>query len=206
MKTGLNPIVGDDTDVLILGTFPGVKSLAAGEYYAHQRNIFWDMMDEVCGAGRQHTYEERCKLLKANRIAVWDVIYACDRDGSADGRIRKHVVNDFATFFSKHPCRTIFFNGNMASRLFTKYLDPDRFNIRNLIVLPSTSPANAGITREEKRRRWRNIAEYIKGAEPMTSSLPGLTTWNCFTILCFSLLLSVPFSRTEVAKKMGLES
>lgn len=161
MKTGFKAIAGDNAAILILGSFPSVRSWAEGQYYAHPRNLFWDMMDKICGAGRHHTYEERCEILISNRIAVWDVLLSCDRKGSSDGRIKGHIVNDFDTFFSSHTCHTIFFNGNMAFKMFTRNIDSSRFNIRNLIVLPSTSPANAGITMKEKLVQWGKVAEYI---------------------------------------------
>lgn len=161
MKTGLQPIAGEDAAVLILGTFPGEQSLAAGQYYAHPRNLFWDMLDEICGAGRQQPYEKRCEILISRRIAVWDVLQACDRDGSADGSIRQPVVNDFATFFGNHHCRTVFFNGQLAFKLFTKHVNPDHFKNRELAVLPSTSPAYAGMPVVDKCRRWSKIAGCI---------------------------------------------
>lgn len=161
MKTGLPPIAGEDAAVLVLGTFPGEQSLADRQYYAYPRNLFWDMMDEICGAGRQQPYEKRCQILISHKIAVWDVLQACDREGSADGRIRQPVVNDFTTFFGNHQCRTVFFNGNLAFKLFTKHVKPDRLSITKLVVLPSTSPANAGMSIQEKRLRWGEIGGCI---------------------------------------------
>lgn len=161
MKTGLQPISGDDAAVLILGTFPGEQSLTAKQYYAHPRNLFWDLMDQVCGAGRQHSYEKRCEILMSNRIAVWDVLFTCDREGSSDSMIENCTINDFAAFFRNHPHLTIFFNGNLAFKLFIKNVDTSRLHIGSLIVLPSTSPANAGMSIEEKRLRWGGIAKYL---------------------------------------------
>ena len=161
MKTGLKAIADDNAAVIILGTFPGEESLAAQHYYAHPRNLFWDMMDEICGAERQHSYEIRCQILLKNRIAVWDVIQACEREGSADSRIKRPVANDFSAFFSAHQCRTIFFNGKMAAALFARHIDPSRFDKSTLFVLPSTSPANAGMTRNEKIGLWLKIAEFV---------------------------------------------
>jgi len=162
MKIGLEALAGGDSAVLILGTFPGEESLAARQYYEHPRNLFWYMMDEICGAGRHLDYERRCDVLKVNRIAVWDVLKACDREGSSDVQIKNGIINDFTTFLSNHPCHTIFFNGKKAFNLFTRHVDVGRFQIHSLIVLPSTSPANARITIEEKLARWRNVAECIK--------------------------------------------
>lgn len=161
MKTGLPAIADNDAAVLILGTFPGEESLSAQHYYAHPRNLFWDMMDEICGAGRQHSYERRCRILRKNRIAVWDVIRTCEREGSADSRIKKPVANDFSAFFSAHQCRTLFFNGKTAASLFAKLIDPSCFVRSNLFILPSTSPAYAGMTRDEKAAQWRKVAEYM---------------------------------------------
>lgn len=162
MKIGLKALSGDDSAVLILGTFPGEESLAERQYYAHPRNLFWNMMDEICGAGHHHDYEQRCELLKVNRIAVWDVLKACDREGSSDGQIKNGIPNDFNAFFLNHPFHTIFFNGKKAFKLFTRHVNAEQFQIHSLIVLPSTSPANARITCEEKLARWRKVAECIR--------------------------------------------
>lgn len=161
MKTGLLAIADIDAAVIILGTFPGEESLATQHYYAHQRNLFWDMMEEICGAGRQHPYEIRCQILRKNRIAVWDVIQACEREGSADSRIKRAVANDFSAFFAAHQCRTLFFNGKMASALFARHVDPCCFESSALFALPSTSPANAGMTRNEKTGLWLKITEFM---------------------------------------------
>jgi hypoxanthine-DNA glycosylase len=161
MNNGLPPIAQENATVLILGTFPGVQSLAEKRYYAHPRNLFWDIMNDICGAGRHLPYEERCEMLMTSRIAVWDVIASCERVGSADSRISQLVVNDFATFFLSHQCHTIYFNGKMAASLFARHVASTCLFDKQLITLPSTSPANAGISLEEKRCQWRQIVVHI---------------------------------------------
>ena len=160
--------------VLILGTLPSVKSLAAGEYYAHPRNCFWWIMGELVGASPDlpfpdFPYLERLSHLRKSGIALWDVCRAAERAGSSDAEIRMESVepNDFRAFLGAHPrIELICFNGQPAEKLFRRKASPLLVDLRPIPhrVLDSTSPACARITREEKLAHWREcLAPFIGG-------------------------------------------
>lgn len=129
-------------------------SLERAEYYAHPRDAFWDIMGALFGAGREHSYRERASILKANDIALWDVLDACVRPGSLDADISDAEPNDFATFFAKHrQIERIAFNGAAAAKLFRRHVEAPAGVA--LIQLPSTSPAHAARSFEEKCVAWR---------------------------------------------------
>lgn len=150
------PIATPKARVLILGSMPGVASLQAGQYYAHPQNAFWRIMGELIGAGPEKPYEERARRLKANDIALWDVLQSCVRPGSLDSDIRDEVPNDFAAFFAAHPRIThIGLNGGKAAASFkrhaARHCPPDIA----VATLPSTSPAHAARSVAEKCELWR---------------------------------------------------
>lgn len=142
-----------------------MASLTAGQYYAHPRNLFWDLMGELFGAGRDLPYGERCARLIAAGVAVWDVLHAAERPGSLDSDIDLNTmeVNDFRAFLQVNPTiRTVAFNGGTAARLFRRralpgLADPVAERSLAMIALPSTSPAHAGRTREQKLALWRAL-------------------------------------------------
>jgi double-stranded uracil-DNA glycosylase len=154
------PIGDPAATVLILGSMPGKASLAAGEYYAHPRNAFWAIMGELIGARPILPYQTRLKILRASGIALWDVLGSCVRKSSLDSNIESDsaVPNDFKSFFSQHPNIThVFFNGAKAEQCFLKYVYPSlRSTTLQYQRLPSTSPANAGISYEQKLLAWRS--------------------------------------------------
>lgn len=142
---------------LILGSMPGVASLAAGRYYAHPRNQFWPIMAALFGAGPELAYDARLLALKRAGIALWDVLESCERPGSLDADIdaRTAQANDFAAFFDAHPLITrVAFNGGTAERMFRRDV-MHRLRPLELLRLPSTSPAHAGMRAEDKLARWR---------------------------------------------------
>ena len=156
--------------VLILGTLPSVKSLAASEYYAHPRNSFWWIMGELIGATPDLPYPDRLQRLRQSGIALWDVCRAAERPGSSDAEIRMETVepNDFRAFLGAHPrIELICFNGQPAERLFRRKVLPSLQSLRLIPhrVLDSTSPACARITREVKLAHWREcLTPLIDGA------------------------------------------
>jgi len=162
---GLQPIVGSRADVLILGSFPGETSLRRQEYYAHPRNLFWDIMEILVDAGRDKDYPSRIEQLKNNGICLWDVLKLCNRDGSLDTRIRNGQVNNFNSFLSKHQVRVIFFNGKKSAETFSRNVVPGLEHSIESYALPSTSPAHTRMTKEEKFRRWCLIKKYLQGTE-----------------------------------------
>jgi TDG/mug DNA glycosylase family protein len=154
------PIEDPAATVLILGSMPGKASLAAGEYYAHPRNVFWPIMGELTGARPTLPYQDRLKILRSSGIALWDVLGSCVRKSSLDSHIEADSVvpNDFKTFFLQHPNITrVFFNGAKAEQCFMKHVRPALASpALQYQRLPSTSPANAGITYEQKLLAWQS--------------------------------------------------
>lgn len=157
------PIVADNPRILILGSMPGIKSLQANQYYAHPQNLFWPFMAELLKFDPSLAYEEKTTKLKENHIALWDVLQHCHREGSLDSNISKDsiVPNDFVAFLARYrTIRYIFFNGKKSEEVFRRYvmnsIQTDFPDIR-YTGLPSTSPANASIKREEKFRQWKQV-------------------------------------------------
>jgi hypoxanthine-DNA glycosylase len=158
-SSSFDSVAGPDARVLILGTLPGVVSLARGEYYAQPRNVFWRIMGELVGASPELPYAERVQRLIAARIALWDVCAIAQRDGSLDAAIASDSIqlNDFAAFLRTHPgIELICFNGAKAAELFRRRvtLEPPASDTRQ-VVLPSTSPAHAAMSLERKLGAWR---------------------------------------------------
>lgn len=156
------PVVGRTARVLVLGSMPGARSLAQGQYYAHPHNLFWPFMGEICGAGPSLAYAERLRRLKDAGFALWDVLGECERVGSLDAAIRgaSEKPNDIAGLLARHPeLHAIAFNGTKARQAFRRHveaaIDAQRLARLQLLALPSTSPANASMTRAAKRQRWR---------------------------------------------------
>ncbi|GAB1400032.1 DNA-deoxyinosine glycosylase [Aminivibrio sp.] len=159
------PVSAPDARLLILGSMPGRASLAAVQYYAHPRNAFWSIMEEILALPPAMAYEERLSALKDRRIALWDVLASCVRPGSLDSDIEvpSIIPNDFVSFFANHPLiQTVFFNGTMAEQSWKRHVLPTlppELRPKTCIRLPSTSPAHAGRTLREKIEAWR-IVEY----------------------------------------------
>lgn len=164
------PISRRDARVLILGTMPSPASLAARQFYGHRQNAFWRIMGELFDAGLDLPYAERTRRLKAQRVAVWDVLQQCEREGSLDSNIlsASEVPNDFAGFFARHrQIRAIFFNGSKAESSFTKLVLPrmaERLEGLPRQRLPSTSPANATFSFDSKLASWRRLLDFLDGA------------------------------------------
>ena len=121
------PLTAPNVTRLILGSMPGVASLKAQQYYAHPRNAFWPIMAHLLGFDLGMSYAERVAALQEARIAVWDVLQSCEREGSLDTAIApaSMVANDFAAFFAKHPYIThVFFNGSLAETCFKRVVLP----------------------------------------------------------------------------------
>lgn len=153
--TGLAPIIERDTRILILGSFPGEASLAAQQYYAHPRNQFWRLLSSVLGEELTAlAYPQRLQRLLAQHIGLWDVLAACEREGSLDAAIRNPQANDFARL--KHEFPSLFricFNGKTSGK-FEPIFAQAGFDT---LVLPSSSPANAQLSFEQKLAVWRGI-------------------------------------------------
>ena len=161
-----DPVVAPGARVLILGSMPGVESLRQGQYYAHPRNRFWDVMGELCGAVRTLPYPQRLAQVMAAGIALWDVLQYCERAGSLDSNIvpASEVPNDLRGFLAAYPTiRTVCFNGQKAAAAFRRHvaptLDAAQHDTLRLVTLPSTSPAHAALSKHEKSARWRAVLQ-----------------------------------------------
>ena len=161
---GFPPISHPDAHTLVLGSMPGRESLLQQRYYAHPRNTFWPIVTELFEINAPG-YEQVTKLLSRHGIALWDVLKACLRSSSLDSDIDDSsiVTNDFETFFIHHPhINRVFFNGAKAESVYRKHVLPglpdSQANIE-LYRLPSTSPAHASMSLEEKRQAWMVIVK-----------------------------------------------
>jgi hypoxanthine-DNA glycosylase len=160
LSRGFAPIGDVRARILILGSLPGRKSIEMSQYYAQAQNSFWRIMEVLFGAGPALAYLERLERLIAYRIAVWDVLAAGERSGSLDSAIvtSSIVINDFQTFFARHrSLQLICFNGAKAAELYRRkvlpHLEPAHA-VLDARVLPSTSPANASVSFNDKLARW----------------------------------------------------
>jgi hypoxanthine-DNA glycosylase len=158
---GFRPIADRPARVLVLGSMPREASLAAGEYYAFRHNQFWRIVGEICGVAPDAPYARRNAALRRCRIALWDVIESCVRPGSLDSAIREDTlrVNDFAAFLAAHRAiRRVCFNGRKAEAAWRRHVAPRLPAARRLEyrLLPSTSPAHAGMGYRSKLRVWRS--------------------------------------------------
>jgi TDG/mug DNA glycosylase family protein len=164
---GFKAVERGDARVLILGTLPSVESLKRQQYYAKTQNSFWKIMGKLVGATPDLPYEERLKRLTEHGIALWDVCAAAEREGSLDADIQSPTPNGFASFFKAHPdIELICFNGQAAEKLFRRYVKPrlpENVLLVPGLILPSTSPAYAGMPFEQKLSRWREaLGKYLQ--------------------------------------------
>jgi hypoxanthine-DNA glycosylase len=173
LSFGFPPIAAADARVLVLGSLPGRTSLERNQYYAQPHNAFWKIMGRLFGAAQDVPYEQRLEILRAHRVAVWDVLAAGERSGSLDSAIvpSTMVVNDFAGFFAAHrDIRLVCFNGGKAAELYRRRVVPQLPAAVAALPseqLPSTSPAHAARTFEQKLTRWS------AALEPVTRGKPG---------------------------------
>ena len=149
------PVFDKDSNILILGSFPSVKSREQGFFYGHPQNRFWKVTAAVFGEEVPQTIPEKRAFLIRNHIAVWDVIRSCDIVGSSDSSIRNVTANDLNEILRASSVHTIYVNGKTAFRYYQKYTEP-RIN-RPAICLPSTSPANAAWNLERLVEEWKQI-------------------------------------------------
>ncbi len=155
LLTGFPPVIDQHTEILILGSFPGAASLDAQQYYAHPRNQFWKLIGALIGIDLPALpYAERLRKLQEHRLGVWDVIAACAREGSLDSAIRQAQHNDFAMLKQECPqLRRVCFNGKTSGKQEAVFAEAGF----DTLVLPSSSPAYAMMTFEQKLAAWRGI-------------------------------------------------
>ena len=153
------PSIDDSSQILILGSMPGVKSLEEQQYYAHPQNRFWKVMGAICNEPNLHQldYQQKLKILLQNNIALWDTIKFCKRDGSLDSDIQNETPNDIYGLLKKFPkLKTICLNGNKSYSTFKKYF-PDLLEKYSCHKMPSTSPANAKYSLDALIKDWSSI-------------------------------------------------
>ena len=146
------PVFDKDSKVLILGSFPSVRSREEGFFYGHPQNRFWKVTSQIFGEELPVTIDEKKAFLIRNHIALWDVIGSCEIDGSSDSSIRDVTVNDLSVILGTADIRAIFLNGKKAEQYYLKYLFP--ILKRDAVCLPSTSPANAAWNLEKLADAW----------------------------------------------------
>lgn len=160
------PIIGHRPRVLILGSMPGVASLEAVQYYAHPRNAFWRIMAELFGIDPGASYTTRVQALEKLPLILWDSLRRCHRPGSLDANIDVATAraNDFPALLERYPdIRAILFNGATSEKYFRQLVLSrlPQANAIELLRLPSTSPANAGMDFDQKLAAWRRLLDYI---------------------------------------------
>lgn len=151
----IQPVYNANSKVLILGSFPSVKSREQQFFYGHPQNRFWRVLAAVLDCQVPQDIPEKKAMLLDHGIAVWDVIASCTIEGSSDASIRDVVPNDISRILDAADIRSIFANGAKSHELYRKYIYPH--TKREAIKLPSTSPANAAYTLERLLEAWRVI-------------------------------------------------
>ena len=151
----IDPVYDENSEVLILGSFPSVKSRESGFFYGHPQNRYWKVLSAVFEEECPVTIPEKRAFLLRNHIAAWDVIHSCEITGSSDASIRNVTVNDLRVILERADIRQIFVNGKTAEKMYRKYTLPQIG--RECICLPSTSPANAAWSLERLVEAWRAV-------------------------------------------------
>jgi TDG/mug DNA glycosylase family protein len=159
---GFAPVYRADARLLILGSMPSVESLHQSFYYAHPRNCFWPMMAQILGAEAPLDIDAKKQMLMKHRIALWDTVHSCQREGSLDSAIRSAEPNDFETLYQTCPqIQTVLFNGAAAQQLYQRLVSREdaRFVFQRM---PSTSPAYT-LKYENKLSQWQQaVKEALK--------------------------------------------
>lgn len=153
------PIYDKNSKILILGSFPSVKSREDDFYYAHPQNRFWKVLQKIYNNSEKlETKEQKTKFLLSNGIAIWDSIKECDIENSADSTIKNVVPNDIRHILENSKIKKILCNGGTSYDVFKKYYK-DKLDIK-VDVLPSSSPANARYDVDKLAKVW---SDKIKG-------------------------------------------
>lgn len=153
------PVYDDRSKILILGSFPSVKSREGQFFYHHKQNRFWKVLSTIVNDVLPETIDQKKDFLLKNHIAVWDVIASCDIEGSSDSSIKNAVPNDFSDILKAAPIRKIYTNGGTAYKLYHKYCE--KVTGIKAMKLPSTSPANASYSLDRLISEWKVIADQI---------------------------------------------
>ena len=148
-----SPVYNEQSEILILGSFPSVKSREQGFYYGHPQNRFWKVIASICKQEVPNTIEEKKEMLLKNHIAIWDVIDSCDIIGSSDSSIKNVIPADITGLLTKTKIRKIFANGKTAGKLYEKF-SKEKTGLE-ITILPSSSPANAMFSLERLIIEWK---------------------------------------------------
>lgn len=151
------PLYDENSKILILGSFPSVKSREAQFFYGHPQNRFWRVLSALTGEECPVVTEDKKAFLKRNGIAVWDVIKSCDITGSSDSSIKNAVPNDLSEIFETADIKKVFCNGATSYKLYKRYMEKETG--RTAELLPSTSPANAAYKIDDLIREWKKIMQ-----------------------------------------------
>lgn len=154
----IEPLYNKDSQVLILGSFPSVKSREQAFFYGHPQNRFWRVVANIFGSEVPSTVDDKKRLILNNHLALWDVIAECEIAGSADSSIKNVIPNDIGKILTDSNIKAIFVNGRTAEKYYIRYTEP-RIN-KKAICLPSTSPANAAWSINRLCEDWKIIKEY----------------------------------------------
>lgn len=152
------PVFNKDSRILILGSFPSVKSRENNFYYGHPQNRFWKVLGQIYEVDVPQTIEEKTAFLLERHIAVWDVIESCTIIGSSDSSIKDVVVNDFSMILKNSRIETIYVNGGKAYELYHRYAEKQTGI--SAVKLPSTSPANAAWNLDRLCMEWEQIKRF----------------------------------------------
>ena len=155
----IGSLFDENSKILILGSFPSVKSREQGFFYGHPQNRFWKVLSAILCEPLPKTIDEKRTMLIKNNIALWDVIASCDILGSSDSSIKNVIPNDISEILNTADIKAIFTNGKTSFNLYNKYILP-KTDV-NPIYLPSTSPANAAFSVEKLIDEWKIIKEYL---------------------------------------------
>ena len=153
----IEPVYNEKSKILILGSFPSVKSREEGFFYGHPQNRFWKVLATIFNENIPQTIQEKKELLLNNKVAVWDVIHSCEITGSSDSSIKNVEVNDLTQILNAADIKKIFVNGKKAYSLYNKYMK--QTVMKEAICLPSTSPANATWNIDRLVEEWKVINE-----------------------------------------------
>lgn len=163
VKHPFEPVADKDSRILILGSFPSVKSRENMFYYGHPQNRFWRMLADIVKADVPQTIDDKKNLILGNGFALWDTLAMCEIHASADSSIRHEVPNDIPGLVKQYGIEAVMFNGNAAYRYFEKYYGKDD-RLEGIIkkALPSTSPANAACSYERLVGEWGSAVNELK--------------------------------------------
>ena len=159
LRHSILPVWNENSRVLILGSFPSVKSREAGFFYGHERNRFWKVISTIVECPEPQSIEEKKKMLLENHIAVWDVIGSCRIQGSSDSSIRDVTPNEIGPLLQGSRIHTIFANGRTAEKLYNRYIFPE-VQVP-VTALPSTSPANAAWTLDKLVSAYQAVRDAL---------------------------------------------